>query len=300
MESPLNKECAVCMDENKEKLYKICNCKRCLICNDCVTRLAEEKVSKCPTCRKYLTLDKKYHHWINFVNIIKKYWKVLIHLFVSLITTFCYLENKYYQDEDILYELENNDKTLLHNIIVKPKPLKIIVTLGDIVFFPLGLLAFNYIKYHSDVNDGNKLFKFEGSVSKYLLIFTNLFKFIFIISTCGFDPNIFSLYIYLSIIGFGQISIFIFPMFIKCLVIMGEHLNNFRNTQIKFDTTYNIIDIHHNRLTNQNMELNELNMYDVRENTENTTLEEDNFDNFGNESFVNSDITTEYVRNTRF
>ena len=279
MESPINKECVVCMDENKDKLYKICNCKRCLICSDCIIRLSEEKTSKCPTCRKSLILYKKYHHWINFINIIKKYWKVLIHLFLSLITTFCYLENKYYQDEDILYKLENNDKTILHNIIIEPKPFKIIVILGDIVFFPLGLLSFNYIKYHSGINDVNKLFQFEGPVSKYMLIFTNLFKFVFFIMTIGFDPNIFSLYIYLSMIGLGQITIFIFPIFIKSLVIIGKHLKNFINTQIKFDTHYNIIDIYHNRLnesSNQDIELNQHNMYQIKENTENTENTENN------------------------
>jgi len=96
-------KCFICHDYSSI-LYKICDCNDSIICQDCYSIDATQKMNKCGICRKDYTFNLK-RNYCDFSKIILKYGtKYTLFLFVEL---FCPIFLYYNSDSTDSSELNN-------------------------------------------------------------------------------------------------------------------------------------------------------------------------------------------------
>jgi len=84
-----NMKCVICYETlinlNEQLLYKLCQCRDSLVCNECLNYIQYNKITNCPVCRNDLNITKTSSFNFNICNIIKYYNHIISFIFINII-----------------------------------------------------------------------------------------------------------------------------------------------------------------------------------------------------------------------
>lgn len=238
-------KCVICFEDHNNVSYKLlnkmCICEDSLICSDCIGELQNNKIIKCPVCRRSLSINRSYFILTN-IYIFIKFNKILIaYLFNILITNLViyylfysngkYIPNDLYNNID---ELNSNNKLLIKKIILLNKnSFFIINNLIIIVCYPIITQVCNNVLYVFNTRRRLELINYILFI--LLLLNLILITILFIYNTINglimyYQFNIFLYSLYSSTV----FSIYVFNYLIK-------KFNFIKNNYMKFNIEYNIL-----------------------------------------------------------
>jgi hypothetical protein len=99
-------ECFICKDEF-ENINKICVCNSSYLCNDCLNLTNDNRIKKCPICRRDLECIKQYKYCnILFYLLVMKF-TLLIILSIYMLGPLYLMYNNNFNDESVIIFLQS-------------------------------------------------------------------------------------------------------------------------------------------------------------------------------------------------
>ena len=99
-------ECVICKD-NFENTNKICICNSSYLCNDCLQLSNNNKIKKCPICRRDLEYTNHYKYCNIFFSFFLFNFKLLCTLYIFISGSFYIMYNNNYDRESIINFLQS-------------------------------------------------------------------------------------------------------------------------------------------------------------------------------------------------
>ena len=210
--SSLHKVCVICCDETKNLLFKLCICTRCFLCKSCIDTLNSNGTKQCPVCRQNLVLYKKYKLFNSIVSFINYYKISIFYIFQVVIIQTLYVGIRYYNDKDLLEELQNNKNTNIFNQIINNKIGFIIInSISELLFIPITLTIWHFVKIPA--NDLGNLDFLKNIINQVECTAILVLKVLFLLFTSSDNPNQIHLLIYLIIFGLLPICLIVLHLF---------------------------------------------------------------------------------------
>ena len=255
--SSLHKVCVICCDETKNLLFKFCRCTRCFLCKSCIDTLNRNATKKCPVCRQNLVLYKKYKLFNSIVSFVNSYKIAIFYIVQVILILTLYVGIRYYNDKDLLEELQNNKNTDIFNQIINNKTAFIVINLiSELLFIPITLTIWHLLQIPS--NDIGNLYFLKNIINKVEFLTIFLLKLLFLLITASDNPKQTHLLIYLVIFGLLPICLIVLILIARLFIIIILNVNQFIRNDIKFSFVYKIYGKHINYSNNSNSSINDI------------------------------------------
>ena len=284
--SSLHKVCVICCDETKNLLFKFCRCTRCFLCKSCIDTLNRNATKKCPVCRQNLVLYKKYKLLNSITAFINSYKISILYIFQVILILTLYVGIRYYNDKDLLEELQNNKNTDIFNQIINHKIAFIVInSISELLFIPITLTIWHLLQIPS--NDIGNLDFLKNIINQVEFLTIFLLKLLFLLITASDNPKQTHLLTYLVIFGLLPICLIVLILIARLFIIIILNVNQFIRNDIKFSFVYKIYGKHINysiNSNNSNSSINEISSLNTDQltRTYNDNMNIDNVDNNNN------------------